>query len=111
MLSGGTDGLVNIYNTDITDEEDALLQVINHGSIHHAGFLPGEAIYALSHDEVFSIHPQTTPDEDAVEPPPVLFGDLRPALDCNYVISMWKGSQGWFAAVGSHEYCYLPGRT
>src|SRR4051812_11970989 len=57
LLSGSTDGLVNIYNTTITDEEEALHQTINHGhSIHHARFLSNTDIFALSHDEKFSMY-------------------------------------------------------
>ena len=100
MLSGSTDGLVNIYNTDITDEDEALVQVINHGSVHHAGFLSERTIYALSHDEVFSIHPATDPEEEVQEPNPVQFGDLRQPLGCEYIAQLCIGSQGPYVAAG-----------
>ncbi|KAK2768327.1 hypothetical protein FQN54_000180 [Arachnomyces sp. PD_36] len=117
LLSGSTDGLVNIYDTTITDEDDALLQVVNHGSVHHAGFLAEDnnsndnngsgssgaagAIYALSHDENFSIYPRHSSEEDATEPPPIPFGDLRPVLDCSYVVQVLRGSGESFVAAGS----------
>lgn len=103
LLSGSTDGLVNIYDTTIADEDDALLQVINHGSIHHAGFLSTEAIYALSHDEVFSIHPITDPDSNKTEdePSPVQFGDLRQPLQCEYVVQTLAGNGGIYLAAGN----------
>ncbi|PYH97274.1 WD40 repeat-like protein [Aspergillus ellipticus CBS 707.79] len=101
VLSGSTDGLVNIYNTTIADEDDALVQVINHGSVHHAGFLDEKTIYALSHDEVFSIHPATNPDEQTQEPDPVLFGDLRQPLGCEYIAQLFVGSQGPYIAAGN----------
>lgn len=104
MLSGSTDGLVNIYNTTIADEDDALVQVINHGSVHHAGFLTEKTIYALSHDEVFSIHPATDPDEQTQEPDPVQFGDLRQPLDCEYIAQLCIGSQGPYIAAGNKMY-------
>ncbi|OGM50009.1 WD domain protein [Aspergillus bombycis] len=100
VLSGSTDGLVNIYNTDITDEDEALVQVINHGSVHHAGFLSERTIYALSHDEVFSIHPATDPEEETQEPNPVQFGDLRQPLGCEYIAQLCIGSQGPYIAAG-----------
>ncbi|PGH06210.1 hypothetical protein AJ79_06598 [Helicocarpus griseus UAMH5409] len=100
LLSGSTDGLVNIYDTTISDEDDALLQVVNHGSIHKAGFLGEHAIYALSHDEVFSIHPFNNPDENAVEPAPIQFGDLRPVLQNDYVVQVLDGRGGTFVASG-----------
>lgn len=71
------------------------MQVINHGSVHHAGFLNDNAIYALSHDEVFSIHPATNPDDElAQDPEPVQFGDLREPLSCEYIAQLCLGSQG-----------------
>ncbi|KAB8204366.1 WD40-repeat-containing domain protein [Aspergillus parasiticus] len=100
VLSGSTDGLVNVYNTDITDEDEALVQVINHGSVHHAGFLSERTIYALSHDEVFSIHPATDPEEEVQEPNPVQFGDLRQPLGCEYIAQLCIGSQGPYVAAG-----------
>ncbi|GAD98738.1 WD domain protein [Paecilomyces variotii No. 5] len=101
VLSGSTDGLVNIYDTNIADEEDALIQVINHGSVHHAGYLSENAIYALSHDETFSIHPITNPDDPAQEPSPIQFGDVRQSLGCEYVVQILGGSQGTYVAAGN----------
>jgi WD40 repeat protein len=101
LLSGSTDGLVNVYDMTITDEDDAVLQVINHGSIHHAGFLSEHAIYALSHDESFSIHPTTDPDNTAQDPGPIRFGDLRQHLSCEYVVQTLTSGQGTHLAAGN----------
>lgn len=102
LLSGSTDGLVNVYDTTVTDEDDALVQVINHGSVHHAGFLSERTIYALSHDELFSVHPTTDPDEKAThEAVPVHFGDVRDPLVCEYVVQLCVGSQGQYIAAGN----------
>ncbi|KAJ6001323.1 hypothetical protein N7499_002764 [Penicillium canescens] len=101
LLSGSTDGLVNIYNTTITDEDEALVQVINHGSVHHAGFLSEREIFALSHDELFSVHPATDPDDTAQVPDPVHFGDVREKLACEYVAQLCIGGQGAFIAAGN----------
>ncbi|KAJ5091363.1 hypothetical protein NUU61_006233 [Penicillium alfredii] len=101
LLSGSTDGLVNVYDTTVTDEDEALVQVINHGSVHHAGFLSERTIYALSHDEVFSVHPATDPDEPTQEPEPVQFGDVRESLACEYVAQLCIGSQGPYIAAGN----------
>lgn len=109
FLSGSTDGLVNIYDTTITDENDALVQVINHGSVHHAGFLNDRAIFALSHDEVFSVHPATNPDdEQSQDPNPVQFGDVRQPLDCEYIAQLCFGVQGQpHIAAGNKTYAYI----
>lgn len=104
LLSGSTDGLVNIYDTTVTDEDEALVQVINHGSVHHAGFLSERTIYALSHDEHFSVHPATDPDETTPEPEPVHFDDVREPLGCEYVVQLCIGSQGPYMAVGNKMY-------
>ncbi|CAI7636561.1 unnamed protein product [Penicillium pancosmium] len=101
LLSGSTDGLVNIYDTTVTDEDEALVQVINHGSIHHAGFLSDRTIFALSHDEDFAVHPATDPDEPGEGPEPVQFGDVREPLACEYVAQLCIGSQGPYMAAGN----------
>lgn len=87
----------------MSDEDEALVQVINHGSVHHAGFLSERSIYALSHDESFSVHPATDPDEPAQEhePEPVNFADLRDPLACEYVAQLCIGSQGPYVAAGN----------
>ncbi|OQE46307.1 hypothetical protein PENCOP_c001G00363 [Penicillium coprophilum] len=101
LLSGSTDGLVNIYDTTVTDEDEALVQVINHGSVHHAGFLSEHRIFALSHDEHFSVYPATDPDDASPEPEPVHFGDVRDPLGCEYVAQLCVGAQGPYIAAGN----------
>lgn len=106
LLSGSTDGLVNIYDTTVTDEDDALVQVINHGSVHHAGFLSESTIFALSHDEQFSIHPTTNPDDPGQEPEPVDFDDVREPLGVEYVVLVCMGGQGPYIAAGNKMYVF-----
>jgi WD repeat-containing protein 89 len=119
LLSGGIDGLVSIFDTNITDEDDSLLQVVNHGPIHRAGFLSDEVIFALSHDEQLSIHAVTCDTEDATiasagppadtasfsadDIPPVHFGDLRPILQCDYAIDVMQFGDKCFVAAGTHS--------
>ncbi len=107
LLSGSTDGLVNIYNTTIADEEEALHQTINHGaSIHHSNFLSDVDIFALSHDEKFSIYELVTnPEEGVEEPPPVHFGDMRKKLGGEYVANVIRRPIGGSViGVGIHRY-------
>lgn len=106
-MSGSTDGLLNLFDTKIQEEEDALYQTVNHGSsIHHAGFLTDVGIFALSHDEKFSIYEMiTSPEENVEEPPPVHFGDLRERLRCEYVANILPRPSGSaVAGIGSHRY-------
>jgi WD40 repeat protein len=106
LLSGSTDGLVNIYNTTITDEEEALHQTINHGhSIHHADFLSETDIFALSHDERFSMYELVTnPEEGVEEPSPVHYGDMREMLGGEYVANVLRRPDGGAViGVGSHR--------
>ena len=104
LLSGSTDGLVNIYDTTVTDEDEALVQVINHGSVHHAGFLSERTIYALSPDEHFSVHPATNPDEPDAGLEPQDFFDVRDPLACEYVVQLCVGAQGPYLAAGNKMY-------
>ncbi|TVY84732.1 putative WD repeat-containing protein [Lachnellula suecica] len=106
LLSGSTDGLVNIYNTTIKDEEEALHQTINHGhSIHHANFLSDVDIFALSHDEKFSMYELVTnPEEGVEEPPPVHYGDMRENLGGEYVANVLRRPDGGAVlGVGTHS--------
>lgn len=106
LLSGSTDGLVNLYDTTVTDEEDALHQTINHGSsIHRAGFIDDVNIYALSHDEKFAMYTMiTNVAENVEEPPSVQLGDLREILGCDYVATVLaRPGGGGVLGVGSHR--------
>ncbi|KAK6496707.1 hypothetical protein TWF481_001695 [Arthrobotrys musiformis] len=104
LLSGSTDGLINIYNLTIPEEDDALHQVINHGSIHRANFLTQSTIFALSHDEKLSVH-KLADEDDSIEPRPVVFGDIREKLGCDYAVDLLLRGEGGagILAVGSHE--------
>lgn len=103
LLSGSTDGLVNVYDVSISDEDDALVQVQNHGSsISHAGFLSGSDFFALSHDETFSIYRLNEEGESTDEPYfPTVFGDLREKLDCEYLVDVIPSDGGVEAIVGA----------
>ena len=101
LLSGSTDGLVNIYDTSLADEDDVLIHVFNHGSsVSHAGYLANDQIYALSHDEIFSMY--TIGDADSSDSQERQdFGDLRPRLDCEYVVDMMHSSSPLEALTGA----------
>lgn len=100
LLSGSTDGYVNIYDLSIPDEDDALHQVINFASIHSAGWLSPKRIYTLSHMETFAIHELNDKSEDSHEPKPQEFGDVRENWECEYVVDLYPG----FVAVGANSY-------
>ncbi|UPX19752.1 uncharacterized protein EKO05_0010005 [Ascochyta rabiei] len=105
LLSSSTDGLVNIFDTSQSEEEDALYQVINHGSaIAHAGFMyPSTDIFALGTDETMSFYALQSQEEEEEEPTPKAFGDVREPLGCEYLAKMhWVGSQP-FLATGKHS--------
>ncbi|KAF1832175.1 WD40 repeat-like protein [Decorospora gaudefroyi] len=100
LLSSSTDGLINIFDTTQADEDDALYQVINHGSaIAHAGFmLPGTDVYALGTDETASFYALQSLREEEEEPAPRVWGDVRERLGCDEgtlnVIPITKGADG-----------------
>ena len=96
--------MVNIYNTTIPDEDDALVQITNHGSsIHHAGFLTDTQLYALSHDEIFSVYPLTSQEDEAAAEgnAPTKFGDLRGLLNCEYIVDIMTPSGYGNAIIGA----------
>jgi hypothetical protein len=97
---------MNIYNTTISDEEEALHQTINHGhSIHHANFLTDVDIFALSHDEKFSMYELVTnPEEGVEESRPFHFGDMRETLNGEYVANVLRRPDGSAVlGIGSHR--------
>jgi len=102
LLSGSTDGLINIYDTSTAEEEDAVFQVINHTSaIHHAGLL-GNDIYALGTDETLSFYSQQNPDLEAQDPHPVHLGDVREQFGCDYVVNVVQTGSTPIVAAGRH---------
>lgn len=90
LLSGSTDGYVNIYDLKQQDEEDAQLQLINFESIHSANFLSPTRIYTLSHMETFALHQLVDlTTEESIEPQPTVFGDIREKWGCEYVVDIY----------------------
>ena len=117
LLSGSSDGLVNIYNTSLSDEDDAVIQVFNHGaSVHHANFLSNDVVYAISNDEQLSFYMVANSEnefthesggEDEV-PESWAFGDVRPALDCEYVVDLASKPEGLVIYAGSTRWATIP---
>ena len=90
-------------DTSVADEDDAVLQVINHrGAIHHAGLL-GDDIYALSTDEHLTIYVQQHQDLERSDPSPFVVGDLRQHEDCEYAIKLLNRAASPLIAVGNHS--------
>jgi WD40 repeat protein len=57
LLSGSTDGLVSVFDAEVAEEEDALMQVLNpRSAVHCSGFLTQDQVYALSTDEQFWVY-------------------------------------------------------
>lgn len=106
LLSGSTDGLVNVYDTSIADEDDITVQTLNlNASIHRAGFLDRSLVYALSHDERFAVYDvsEAHASGDAVKD----FGDLRTQVECQYVADVVPKSDGTGAIIGAGAQEYV----
>jgi hypothetical protein len=92
LLSGSTDGLVSVFDAEVAEEEDALMQVLNpRSAVHCAGFLAEDQVYALSTDEqfwVYGLEKTGTAEEEAL--PVKEFGDVRTELGCMYVVDVVK---------------------
>ncbi|AGO11568.1 AaceriADL218Cp [[Ashbya] aceris (nom. inval.)] len=97
LLSGSTDGYVNVYDLTESEEDEALHQVINFASIHSCGWLSPKRIWSLSHMETFAIHELNDKSDQATEPQPQLFGDVRGPWGCDYVVDIYPG----FIATGT----------
>ncbi|KAF1812154.1 WD40 repeat-like protein [Eremomyces bilateralis CBS 781.70] len=102
MLTGSTDSLINIFDIRQTEEDDALIQVINHRSaIHHCGFLSDDNIYGLGTDETLSFYTLSDPDSDQPDPNPAQLGDVRESLECDYVVDVVRAGGDWMLVAGS----------
>ncbi|KAI2783771.1 WD40 repeat-like protein [Daldinia loculata] len=100
LLSGSTDGLVNICDTRITDEDEVIIQTFNHdASIHHAGFLNDTEVYALSHDEKLALYDVAENHENGAAT--TYFGDMREVLGCQYIANVTAKSNGAGAVIGA----------
>ncbi|KAF0326637.1 putative WD repeat-containing protein [Colletotrichum sp. SAR11_59] len=98
LLSGSTDGLVNVYDTRISDEDDVIIQALNQGSVHHASFISDTEIYVLTHDEKFAVY--SVADECQTGAAVADFGDARETLGCQYIANVTTKVDGSGAIVG-----------
>ena len=108
---------MNIFDTSVPNEEDALVQIINHRSpVHHANFLSETEIFALSNDEGLSLFKRAVLSEGAPEgeedddegPPSLAFGDIRPLLECEYVVDVLPAGNSGLVCAGSHRQVFFP---
>lgn len=99
LLSGSTDGCVNVYDLQHEDEDDCLYQVVNFSSISQADWLPHNKIFTRSHMETFAIHRLNDATERDELTEITDFGDVRDKWNCEYVINVYPG----YVATGSHE--------
>lgn len=95
--------MISVFDTQITEEDDSLIQAINHGPIHKAGFLGTDDFYALSSDQNLALHSLTLEDVDQERPVPDLLGDLRPVVPCEYVVDVFRTGTNYVVACGSHR--------
>ncbi|GJD02919.1 WD domain-containing protein [Colletotrichum higginsianum] len=99
LLSGSTDGLVNIYDTRISDEDEVVIQTLNQGSVHHASFLGNTEVYVLTHDEKLAVY--SVAEDHGSGAALVDFGDARESLGCQYIANVTTKVDGSGAIVGA----------
>lgn len=100
LMSGSTDGYVNVYDLREEDEEEALHQVINFNSVHTCNFIRERRILVLSHMETLLFSELNNIDyENPEEPLPKDVGDLRVWPHCEYVVEV---SPLGYAAFGAN---------
>lgn len=92
LMSGSTDGCVNIYNLDEPEEDDALHQVINFSSVHSCHFTRKNRISVLSHMETLGFFELNNTDYEVNdEPLPHELGDVRSVWpNCEYVVDLGR---------------------
>ncbi|KTW28807.1 hypothetical protein T552_01437 [Pneumocystis carinii B80] len=93
LCSGGCDGLINIFDTRFSIDDDAIINVFNNqSSIHRADFLGPNKVLGLSHMETLSLYNindiSKNDIDDTIDPTYISLGDLRSKLDCDYVIDI-----------------------
>jgi hypothetical protein len=89
----------------VIDEDEVIIQTFNHdASIHHAGFLTKDEVFAISHDERFALY--SAAEEFEHGSAMTDFGDVRGVLGCQYVadIAVKTGGNGAVVGAGSQEY-------
>ncbi|KIW02682.1 uncharacterized protein PV09_06119 [Verruconis gallopava] len=107
LLSAGTDGMVNIFNTAFIEEDEALFQVIKSASaLQHAGMIDGD-IFTLGTDETLAFYAFQNPDLDTKDPAPCSLGDVREQFSCEYVVNMYQAGSKPYLAVGNHTEKWL----
>ncbi|KAI1077649.1 WD40-repeat-containing domain protein [Whalleya microplaca] len=100
LLSGSTDGLVNICDTRIADEDEVVIQTFNHdASIHHAAFINETEVFALSHDEKLALYDMAEGHENGAAT--MDFGDMRNVLGCQYIANISVKANGAGAVIGA----------
>lgn len=119
LVSSSIDGLINIIDPNIRDEDDAVLTVLNNRSaVQHVKpysgpdfkLLESGQVCAVSQDEKFSVHAvaESTSEEVSSDPEVV---DLRKELKCDYAIGLLEqqGGGSVVLAVGAFkEYVVAP---
>lgn len=100
LLTGSTDGLVNICDTRITDEDEVVITAFNHGSVHRAAFLNDTELFAISHDEKFALYSMAQSEEEKGSATLDL-GDIREVIGCQYVANIFAKPGGAGAVIGA----------
>ncbi|KAI5967766.1 hypothetical protein CANMA_002946 [Candida margitis] len=110
LMSGSTDGYVNIYDLSKSDEDDALHQVINFGSVHSCHFVTEKRISVLTHIETLLFHDlNDTNYEELVSPKFDDRGDLRQQwADNEYVIDVYPSGYAAYGANSSSNLFIIP---
>ncbi|KAF1991136.1 WD40 repeat-like protein [Aulographum hederae CBS 113979] len=112
LLSGSTDGLLNLFNLNIKEEEDAVEKVIDHRSaVHQCGWMVEDAtkgwgvVWVMGTDETMSFHSVRVGEED--EGGELRLGDVRERFGGNYMVGVRFAAGKAVMGIGSHTEGYL----
>lgn len=107
LLSAGLDGMVNIFDTKVAEEDDAIVQAIRSDSaLQHSGLIDGD-IYTLGTDETLAFHAFSNPNIEAQDPASCSLGDVREQFACEYVVNLYEAGSKPYLAVGNHTEQWL----
>lgn len=91
LMSGSTDGCVNVYDLNIAEEDDSYYQSVPFSSVHLCHFLRPDRIAVLSHIETLGFFQLDDDDYSKSALPDEDLGDVRNRFNkCEYVVDLYS---------------------
>ncbi|CAN3361101.1 hypothetical protein DICA3_F05732 [Diutina catenulata] len=110
VMTGSTDGCVNVFDITEADEDESLHQVIQFASVHSCQWTLERRVAVLSHMETLGFFDlNDTNYEQGGEAPPNEMGDVRSRWpDCEYVVDLSPSGYVSYGANTQSKLTLLP---